>query len=347
MKLNPGGVRIDKKEVISDNIVYTTVSKERMKMKVAILATDNCLGSSISGPFDILSIAGLENPVPLFEISVVSIDGRSVSPFSGPPIPVDAATDQCSPPDIIFIPVIYGNLDYLLSSARLSNWLIRENKRGAVICAVCAGVFLIAGTGLLDKRQATTHWYLADQFSVRFPKVILKKEKMIVDQGDIITAGGVTAYMDLSLYIVSRFASRALAAELTRMLLIDPVRQSQSPYTSFELNTSHSDKPILNTQAWMKENMTAPITVSKLATIAGLGERTFARRFKKATGDTPLEYLQHLRIATAKSLLETTNEPVGTIVYRTGYEDSSSFRRLFKRATGLSPVTYRTKFSII
>lgn len=153
--------------------------------------------------------------------------------------------------------------------------------------------------------------------------------------------------MDLSLYIVSRFASKALAARLTRTLLIDPVRRSQSPYTVFELNTSHSDTPIVKTQSWMKENMTKSITISKLAQTAGLGERTFARRFKKATGDTPLEYLQHLRITAAKSLLETTNEPVDTIVYNTGYEDISSFRRLFKRATGLTPIAYRKKFSII
>lgn len=321
-------------------------------MRVAILAVDNCLSSSILGPFDTFSVANLEYQNTdkidiLFDICVVSLDGCGVSPFSGPPIPVDMGINQCQDPDIIFIPVIYGELEHVLSSLHLKNWLIRENKRGAVICAVCAGVFLVAQTGLLNKRQATTHWHLADQFSAEFPEVILKKEKMIIDQGDIITAGGVTAFMDLSLYIVSRFASKSLAAKLTRILLIDPVRRSQSPYIEFELNTSHSDTPILKTQAWMNENMTKSITISKLAQIAGLGERTFARRFKKATGDTPLEYLQYVRISTAKSLLETTNEPVDTIVYKTGYEDISSFRRLFKRATGLTPIGYRKRFSII
>ncbi len=170
---------------------------------------------------------------------------------------------------------------------------------------------------------------------------------MIVDEGDIITAGGVTAYMDLALYIVKRFGSDTLASTLSKTFLIDPVRQSQAPYTSFKFNTTHRDKDILIAQAFMEEHLANPLSVDTLADKVNLGQRTFARRFKKATGNTPLEYLQHLRISKAKSLLETDTKTVDQITRAAGYEDTSSFRRLFKRITGLSPTAYRKKFKII
>ncbi len=159
-----------------------------------------------------------------------------------------------------------------------------------MLCAVCAGVFPVAETGLLDKRKATTHWNLADDFQNRYPDVFLKKEKMIVDEGDIVTAGGVTAYMDLSLYLIARFGSSDLASSVSKTLLIDPSRKSQTPYTAFSFNTAHGDGDILKTQEWMEKNISNSLSVASLAEKAGLGERTFARRFKKATGDTPLEY---------------------------------------------------------
>jgi len=255
-------------------------------------------------------------------------------------------TDDCRNPDIIFIPVVFGDLTTIISNRSLVSWIRRRNQQGTIICAVCAGVFLAAQTGLLDGRMATTHWNLSRAFKKRYPEVILKKERMIVDEGDIITAGGVTAFIDLSLYMAGRFGSLELSSALSRMLLIDPARRLQTPYFEYRFNTSHQDESILKAQHWMKENMASPLTVSMLAGKAGLGERTFARRFKKATGDSPLEYLQYLRIGKARTLLENTDEPVEIITYETGYEDASSFRRLFKRATGLSPTAYRKKFGL-
>jgi transcriptional regulator GlxA family with amidase domain len=243
-------------------------------------------------------------------------------------------------------PWFLGILSRFVSDRSLVSWVRRLNRKGTIICAVCAGVFLAAQTGLLDGRMATTHWNLSDEFQERYPDVILKKERMIVDEGDIITAGGVTAFIDLSLYMAGRFGSLELSSALSRMLLIDPARRLQTPYSEYRFNTSHQDESILKAQHWMAENMAFPLTVSMLAGKACLGERTFARRFKKATGDTPLEYLQYLRIGKARTLLETTDEPVETITYETGYEDANSFRRLFKRSTGLSPTAYRKKFGL-
>jgi len=320
---------------------------------IAFLALENCMESSISGPYDILSLASSQwatrfsgKGAGLFRLTIVTGDGRPVTCFNGMKVIPHMGTDDCRNPDIIFIPVVFGDLTTIISNRSLVSWIRRRNQQGTIICAVCAGVFLAAQTGLLDGRMATTHWNLSRAFKKRYPEVILKKERMIVDEGDIITAGGVTAFIDLSLYMAGRFGSLELSSALSRMLLIDPARRLQTPYFEYRFNTSHQDESILKAQHWMKENMASPLTVSMLAGKAGLGERTFARRFKKATGDSPLEYLQYLRIGKARTLLENTDEPVEIITYETGYEDASSFRRLFKRATGLSPTAYRKKFGL-
>ena len=195
--------------------------------QTALLAIENCMKSSITSPYDILSIANREwtdhlsnKKKTLFDLMIVSANGEPVTCFNGTQMTPDRGIDDCDKLDIIFIPVIYGDLEPILSNQGLIDRLRDRNSRGTVICAVCAGVFLAAETGLLNKRLATTHWHLADAFMKRYPDVILKKEKMIVDQGDLITAGGVTAFIDLSLYLAGRFGSLALTASLSKTLLI-------------------------------------------------------------------------------------------------------------------------------
>ncbi|MCP4022106.1 MAG: GlxA family transcriptional regulator [Desulfobacteraceae bacterium] len=321
-------------------------------IKLAILALENCMQSSVTGPFDILSVASLEwkrqhpdETIKLFDLRIITDDGLKVTCFNGMKIEPHMSKNDCNV-DIILIPVIYGDLTAILSNKGLIDWLYDQNKKGIFICAVCAGVFLAAQTGLLNQRKATTHWHLAKAFQKRYPEVILKKEKMIVDEGEFITAGGATAYMDLCLYLIGRFGSYELASSVSKVLLIDPSRRSQTPYTVFDFNKGHGDENILKVQHWMEKNIADNISIASLADKAGMGLRTFARRFKKATGDTPLEYLQHLRIGKARTLLETTGDSVDTITYATGYEDISSFRRLFKKTTGLPPTAYRKKFSL-
>lgn len=318
-------------------------------MKVGILALDNCMKSCVTGTYDILSVASMEwekqNPQSaLFDLQILSTTGRTVTAFNGTQIRPDRTINRSDQWDILFIPVIYGDLSQILSDRFLIAWLNFQVENSVCVSAVCAGVFLVAQTGHLNGKKATTHWQLAKEFNERFPKVNLKKEKMLIDEGNIITAGGVTAYMDLALYLTAKFGSVQLASFLSKMLLIDPARQSQMPYTSCAFNMMHKDPEILSVQTWLESNITQRITVQKMAQTVCLGERTFARRFKTATGDTPLEYLQNLRIQKARQLLETSNHSVDTITYQVGYEDTSSFGRLFKRHTGLSPKAYRKRF---
>lgn len=322
--------------------------------RIALLALPNCLHSSVSGFHDILAVAGrpggretgVHHHSP-FDPVIVTPDGRPVSCFGGLSLTPETALDHCGPLDLIYIPVVYGNIDPILSHRRLLDTLCSCHDRGTLMTAVCAGVFVLAQTGILDNRDATTHWDLAADFSDRFPKVRLKPERMLVDGGDVVTAGGVTAYMDLALYLIARFASRKLAAMVSRSLLIDPVRRSQAPYTRHRASRSHGDLEIRSLQDWMEGHFQEPITTALLSHRAGLGERTLARRFKKATGDTPLAYLQHLRLDAARTLLETSASPVDQITWEVGYQDASSFRRLFRERTGLAPTAYRKRFSLI
>lgn len=321
--------------------------------RIAILALENCLQSSVTGFFDILSVASRQNDLadpnnldPLFDLSIVSDDGKPVTCFNGLILTPHMGRSQCSPLDIIMIPVIYGDLTPILSNSGLINWLRSQYTQGVCLSAVCAGVFPMAQTGLLSGRTATTHWQLAKDFENQFPDVRLKPEKMLVDEGNLITAGGVTAYMDLALYITARFGSPTLASSVSKNLLIDPARTSQNPYARMNFNTAHGDDAILSLQNWMEDHLSEPMTISDLANLAGLGQRTLARRFKKATGDTPLEYLQYLRIGKARTLLETTTIPIDQITWEIGYEDVSSFRRLFKKITHLPPTAYRKRFGL-
>lgn len=320
--------------------------------KVALLAVPNCMYSSLTGPFDVFSVAAgqaetLADPAkgPLFQPVIVGPEKRDIIAFNGMPIPLGATFAASTLYDIVLVPVIFGDLEAILADRETINWLTYQGLMGACLCSACAGSFLVAETGRLKGRAATTHWNLAKSFAKRFPEVILKREKMLVDAGDCITAGGVTAYLDLSLYLVARFGSPELAALLSKMLLIDPGRRLQSPYQSSVFCKNHGDEEMLKIQEWLEEDPGRPQGIADLAGRAGLGERTLLRRFKKATGDSPLEYVQRLRIEVARKLLETTTESVEEITIRAGYEDISSFRKLFKRHTGLSPSAYRKRFA--
>ncbi|OQX17932.1 MAG: hypothetical protein BWK76_09015 [Desulfobulbaceae bacterium A2] len=320
--------------------------------RVALLALQNCMYSSLTGPFDFFSVASQEwarmtgqTFSPLFQPTIVAPEGRTINAFNNIAMFAEASLDNETLYDIVYIPVIFPPLEPHLADTATISWLTRQAEHGACLCSVCSGAFLLAATGKLNGKRATTHWMMADSFATLFPKVILKKEKILIDEGDAITAGGVSAYNDLSLYLASRFGSQELAAALSRMLLIDPFRRLQSPFATRSFNKSHGDEEILQVQEWLGKNSANPVSINMLAGQVGLGERTFMRRFKKATGDSPMEYLQHLRIHAARQMLESTNKSIEEITRQSGYEDISSFRKLFRRTTGLTPSKYRQRFS--
>jgi transcriptional regulator GlxA family with amidase domain len=225
-----------------------------------------------------------------------------------------------------------------------TGWVRKHHADGAIVAAVCGGVFLLADSGLLDGRRATTHWMFAAELRHRFPELRVEPDRLVIDDGDVITAGGVLAWTDLGLGLVERLLGPTVMSSTAHFMLADPPGREQRFYGGFAPRLQHGDKEILAIQHWMQANYPGDCSVNGLAKRAGLGARTFLRRFTQATGLNPGEYHQRLRIARGRELLEFTRDPVEKVAQASGYADAGGFRRTFKRVTGLSPAEYRRKF---
>ena len=225
-------------------------------------------------------------------------------------------------------------------------WLSARHAEGATLCSVCAGAFVLGETGLLGGRPATTHWAFAEALAARFPAIRVEADRMVIDDGDIITAGGILAWTDLGLTLVERLLGPSVMLVTARFLLVDPPGRTQRPYSDFVPRLDHGDAAILKVQHWLQATGAKDHGVPALAKRAGLEERTFLRRFSKATGLRPTQYAQQIRIAKAREALELSRRPVAQIAWEVGYGDAAAFRKLFQRVTGLSPAEYRNRFGV-
>jgi len=227
-----------------------------------------------------------------------------------------------------------------------ATWIADRHAEGSTVCSVCAGAFLLGETGLLEGRGATTHWAFADALAERFPAIKVDVDRMVIDDGDIITAGGILAWTDLGLTLVERLLGPSVMLKTARFLLVDPPGRAQRPYNHFMPRLDHGDAAILRVQHWLQATGARDHAVPSLAARAGFEERTFLRRFRKATGLRPTEYAQQIRIAKAREALELSRRPVEQIAWEVGYGDPSAFRKLFQRITGLAPTDYRRRFGV-
>ncbi len=318
--------------------------------RITFVATDSCLFSGIAGLIDALSIAELwhkamrrDDQTVLFSTEIVSVDGHPIKAHGGIEVQAHGALADAGPSDFIVIPPHLPVSD--AASAELMDWVVDRHRRGTPIGAMCTGVFTLADTGLLNGRRATTNWHFIRLFRKRYPHVNLQPEQMLTVDAGLVCTGAATAFFKLALYLVEQFGTRELAAVCAKALLVDPNQDRQSPYAILDFQHDHGDATVAEAQAWMEAHYAGDVAIDALAGQVGLSPRHFKRRFKKATGETPLGYLQRVRIEAAKKRLETTQESMNAITWQIGYEDSSSFRRLFKKTTGLSPREYRDKFA--
>lgn len=225
-------------------------------------------------------------------------------------------------------------------------WLTAQHAAGTMICSVCAGAFLLAESGLLNGRSATTHWIHTEALAKRFPEIRIDTDKLIIDEGDIVTAGGVMAWVDLGLKLIERFLSPTIMLSTARYLLVDAGGRQQRFYSSFAPRMGHGDKCVLKVQHWLHQHSSESIAIPAMAARVNLGERTFLRRFHKATGMTPTQYVQQLRVLKARESLEFSMLTVNEIAWAVGYEDPGSFRRVFRGVVGLCPMDYRRRFGV-
>jgi len=227
-------------------------------------------------------------------------------------------------------------------------WLCRQFDAGATVCSVCTGAVLLAEAGLLDGQEATTHWSAARIFAEHYPKVRLRPERLLCPSGAdqrIVTGGGAGSWADLALYLVARFAGPAEAVRIAKVFVLGDRSDGQLVYSAMARPRDHGDAAIGACQRWIAGNYAVPNPVTAMVARSGLSERSFKRRFRAATGYTPIDYVQALRIEEARQILETTGEPVEAVAQAVGYEDPTFFRRLFKRLTGVSPGRYRRHYA--
>jgi transcriptional regulator GlxA family with amidase domain len=321
---------------------------------VTVLFLDQTFSSTATGPMEVFRHAGTlwnsftgMQPCPQFRVTTASIDGRAVSCDGPIHIQPAAALADIRKTDLIFIPSTGISVDDVVErNAPVVPWLKRWQKRGTAIASVCSGVGLVAAAGLLDGKRATTHWSLAECFREKYPNVRWMPELMVTEDHGFYCGGGVNACLDLSLYLVERFCGHDVAMQSAKALLIEMPRAWQAGFAIVPLKTEHSDETISTAQEWMHQNFRQSFPLEAPAERVGMSLRNFVRRFKQATGDSPLIYLQKLRVAAAKRLLESDHRTMQEISDAVGYQDVVFFREIFQRHTGVSPSAYRQKFGI-
>jgi transcriptional regulator GlxA family with amidase domain len=248
--------------------------------------------------------------------------------------------------DLILIPALEGAMPQVLEQNQpLIAWLIRQYFGGAEVAAFSEGAFLLAATGLVNGRSCATHWTAAPEFRRTFPEVELLEDKTITDEDGIYTSGSAFPYQSLVLYLIEKYAGRDVSHYLSRTFQLEPGRSSHRPFVVFNSQKAHTDEAVQKAQAFIEQNIGEKIAVSQLAAMLALGRRALERRFKKATSNTVVEYIQRVKMEAAKMSLESRRHNVNEVMYHVGYTDPKSFRVTFKRITGLSPVQYRSQYT--
>lgn len=300
------------------------------QVRIGILLYPGAQQSAAMGLADLFHVAG----------RMVGQEARlCVRTLDAPP-----GTPEDAPCHVLILPPSLQDPIDPDTAAPLARWLRARHAEGTVLASVCGGAFLLAETGLLTGRAVTTHWAYAEAFRDRFPNVPLDPDRLIIDGGDILSAGGLMSWTDLGLKLVDRFLGPVVMAQTARMMLVDPPGRAQSYYSGFVPRMTHGDAEVLKAQHFLQATEGRDARLATLADLAGLEQRTFLRRFQKATGLTTTEYAQRLRIAKAQELLQFGRLPVERIAWEVGYSDAGSFRKVFHRIVGLTPGDYRRRF---
>lgn len=258
----------------------------------------------------------------------------------------DVLIDEDVQFDLIIIPALHGEMETCLALNReLVPWIVEQHENGAEVASLCTGSFLLASTGLLDGRKCATHWAHINEFRKMFPKADLVDDRLLTEQDGVYTSGSAYSYLNLILYLIEKYSSREMAVLSSKLFAIEIDRKSQSPFIMFEGQRYHDDEPIKKAQEFIETNFRERITVDQLADMLAVGRRNLERRFKKATSNTIVEYIQRVKIEAAKISLEKSQENIHEVMHHVGYSDMKAFRTTFKRIAGLSPMQYRNKFN--
>ncbi len=308
---------------VTNDIIQAKCDK---MIKIAIVSYPDSLQSAVFGLAEMFQLANRNDPPAPFQCDIVTED-----------VPSRAY-------NIVILPPNLGSEYTEQASDSLNTWLCDQKQQGAILCAACAGCFILGQSIDLTGRRVTTHWALADKFRTAFPKTELDSDKILINDGDLITAGGLMAWVDLGLELIAQFSSPTIMRKVGKTMVVDTARREQRFYKRFSPRRDHGDQAILNLQNHLEEHYHQPMTVSKMADFCGLEPRSFLRHFTKCCQLTPKLYQQQLRIQKACDLLEGTPQTIDQISYHVGYEDISAFRRTFVKVMGLTPRDFRNRF---
>ena len=248
--------------------------------------------------------------------------------------------------DLIIIPSLNHDFEYAVKKNKaIIEWISEQYHRGAEVASLCTGAYLLAETGILNGRSCSTHWSTAADFSGRFPEIDLQIDKVVTDESGIYTSGGAYSFLNLIIYLVEKYYDRETAIYCSKVFQVDIDRDSQSTFAIFTAQKQHNDVLIQKVQTYIEKNISEKISFENLSNRFAVGRRNFDRRFIKATGNTPVEYLQRVKIESAKKYFESTGKTVNEVMFDVGYSDPKAFREVFRRLTGLLPLEYRSKYN--
>jgi transcriptional regulator GlxA family with amidase domain len=321
-----------------------------MKHISILIPKGEAVMGSIEGPHKVFSqvnefLTGMGKP-PLFDVKLVGLSKETHTYENVFTVTPQLTLQDVKETDLILIPALKGDLANAVQiNHEFIPWIANHYRAGSEVASLCLGAFLLAGTGLLKGRKCATHWIAANDFKKMFPDVNLVAEKIITDENGIYCSGGAYSFLNLILYLVEKYAGRSMAVLCAKVFEIEIERGSQSPFIIFNGQKEHEDEPIKKAQAFIENNFQKRITVDELASMLALSRRNLERRFKKATSNTTVEYIQRVKIEAAKISLESSRENINEVMYKVGYTDSKAFRTTFKKITGLSPLQYRSKYN--
>jgi transcriptional regulator GlxA family with amidase domain len=327
-------------------------------VRVSVLAFPETAGWILYGMYDVLGCVGTVWPEltagvsgePGMDVRIVAATNEPFSCWGGVPVAPQASLDEVTATDLVCVPEmsIPNEESPLGRYPREVAWLKRMHAGGATLASACSGSFLLADTGLLDGQEATTHWAYEERFNHFYPKVKLRIGRILCPAGDdqrIFTAGGTSSWHDLCLHLIARFCGADEAVKIAKAFLFEEHDSGQLCFAAIPPSPRHNDAVVRDCQVWLSSHYVEPHPIARMIERSGLRPRTFARRFKAATGYTPIDYVRSLRVEEAKQSLERSDDTIDEIGREVGYDDPASFRRLFKRKAGLTPSAYRMKFA--
>lgn len=317
---------------------------------VVILVPETAIIEAVADPHYMFMAVNLflqnAGQEPLFNVYLAGLKKEVKLNGSLFTVHIDKLLNEVERPDLIFIPAISGDIKTAIQlNKQLIPWLTTQYEKGAEIASLCIGAFLLAETGLLDGKKCSTHWSAANEFRQMFPKVTLVDGSIITEEKGIYSSGGANSYWTLLLHLVEKFTNRETAILASKYFAVDIDRNSQAAYAMFQGQKEHPDEVIKAAQNYIEQNIDDKISVDELAVKVNLGRRSFERRFKLATNNSVLEYIQRVKIEAAKRSFENSRNNINEVMYQVGYTDTKAFRTVFKKMTGLTPVEYRNKYN--